>query len=246
MQRRRRPRALTLTLPDSKQPFLVLEGTKHTLRNFSQEGMGLWVMPPLPFGLTPGRQVSGDVVIGQDVHSVLLEIVHHSPRVIGVRILQKSHALDKILCELMAPANYAGELHPHAENETEDPDNSFRRLWYVGPGGTELVVWYADPHKMIAGIQCCWRGVWVYRQQFRPAQTGHLKDSERKRPGHKLGPDDLLMTHEHSDEQLMGEASQFLGAVPPPLPGYRLWQFLEMGEQVFLPIEYFTDIQRVA
>jgi hypothetical protein len=246
MQHRRRPRALTLTLPDAKQPFLVLDGIKYTLRNVSQEGIGLWVMPPLPFGLTTGSQVSGDIVIDTHIHPVVLEIVHHSPRVIGLRIVEKSRELEKLFRRLLEPANYAGEMEPHAKDGSEDADNGFRRVWYAGPSDTELLVWYADPHRMIAAIQLCWRGSWVYRQQFKPTQTGHLRDGERKRPGHKLNPKDLLIVHDHPDESLITEAAQFLGAVPSPLPGYRLWQFLEMGEQVFLPAEYFSHKQRVA
>ena len=243
MQRRRRPRALTLTLPDAKQPFLVLNGLKYTLRNFSEEGIGLWVLPPLPFGLTPGSAVSGDIQIENHIHPVVLEIVHHSPRVIGLRILEKSTELEKIFRTLLEPANYAGDLEFHPENGTDDPENGFRRVWCQAPGGTELIVWYAEPHKMIAGMQLCWRGAWVYRYQFKAVQTGHLKDGERERPGQKVDLSELLIVHDSPDESVISEAAQFLGAVAPPLPGYRLWQFLEMGEQVFLPPDYFAKKQ---
>jgi len=246
MQRRRRPRALTLTLPDAKQPFLILEGVKHTLRNFSQEGLGLWVLPPLPFGLTPGCQVNGDIVIENHIHPVVLEIVHQSPRVIGVKILEKSPALDKIFRKLLEPATYAAELEPHTENLTEDPKNGYIRIWFTGPPGTELVVWFLPSHNIIIAIQLCWRGSWIYRSQFKAVETGHLKDGERTEKGQKITSEEILERHKEPDENIMSEAAQFLGAVPSPLPGYRLWQFLVLGEQVFLPPELFSDRKHVA
>jgi hypothetical protein len=41
----------------------------------------------------------------------------------------------------------------------------------------------------------------------------------------------------------MSEAAQFLTSVPPPLPGTLLWQFLETGEQVFLPETTFLKLR---
>lgn len=232
---KRRPRALTLTLPDEKQPFLLLEGRRYTLRNFSEEGIGLWVPAPAPNGLTPGSRISGDIVIGQTIHPVKLEIVHHTSRIIGLRITQKSTELSKIFDVLLEPAVHAAELAPHPDSGTEDLVNGYQRLWFRSPSGNELLVWYQQPQRWIHAIQLCWLGRWVYRQRQRIPETGFLRDEQRVRPGSLIVPEELLMRHTEPDEEILASAAQFLGAVPPPLPGLKFWQFLEMGEAVELP-----------
>jgi len=243
MAPRRRPRALTLTLPDAKQPFLMLEGHRYALRNFSQEGLGLWVPAPPPFGLTPGSKISGDVAIGNEIFPVKLEVRHHSKQVLGLRIEHQSAALTKIFDILLEPATHAVDLVPHADSGKEDPENGFHRLWYVSPSGNELIVWYNDAQKLIQAIQLCWLGRWVYRSQLRLPQTGHLIDGDRKRPGKLVGPSELLLRQEEADEEILQQTALFLGATPPPLPGYRLWQFMEMGDTVFLPEEFFKALK---
>ena len=239
MPSRRRPRALTLTLPDEKQPFLVLEGQRYTLRNFSEEGIGLWVPAPAPFGLATGSKISGDIVIGNSIHPVKLEIVHHSSRIVGLRITQKSLQLSGIFRELLEPAVHAAELRVQPGSGQDDPESGYAKLWYRSATGTELLLWY-DSQKMIQAIQLCWLGKWLFRQQFRHPLTGHLKDDPRQQTGTKVSDAELLLKHPEPDEEIINQAAQFLGAAPPPLPGYKLWQFLEMGEQVRLPDELFS------
>ena len=239
MPPRKRPRALTLTLPDAKQPFLMLEGNRYTLRNFSEEGLGLWVPVPPPFGLTPGSKISGDVVIGNDIFPVRLEIRHHSKQVLGLKIEHQSKELSTLFSALLEPAKHAAEMIPHAQSGKEDPENGFHRLWYASPSGSELLIWYNNGQKLIQAVQLCWLGRWVYRAQLRLPQTGQLKDGPRARAGKLVSPDELLQRDADPDEEVLQQAAHFLGAAPPPLPGYRLWQFMEMGEPVFLPESYF-------
>lgn len=229
---------MTLTLPDEKQPFLMLEGQRYTLRNFSEEGIGLWVPAPAPFGLATGSKISGDIVIGNSIHPVKLEIVHHNARIVGLRITQKSTQLTGIFTELLRPAVYAAELVPQPGSGAEDQENGYARLWYRSPTGNELLIWY-DSQKMIQALQLCWLGKWIFRQQFRHPLTGHLKDDPRRASGNRVTDEELLLKHAEPDEEIINQAAQFLGAAPPPLPGYKLWQFLEMGEQVRLPDELF-------
>lgn len=243
MQNRRRPRALTLTLPDAKQPCLMLAGQKYTLRNFSEDGMGLWVPTPAPFGLAAGSQISGDVVIGNNIYPVKLEIRHHSKGLVGLRMVHKSKDLTVIFRQLLEPAFHAAELSPQPLSGKEDPTNGFSRLWYTSPSGNELIVWYEESQKVIHALQLCWLGKWVYRAQLRPPQTGFLRDESRVTPGTLVTPEELLLRHTESDEEMLNQAAQFLGSAPPPLPGYRLWQFLEMGEQVSLPLDFFQALK---
>src|SRR4051812_37011545 len=93
MQRRRRPRALTLTLPDQKRPFLVYEGKRYTLRNFSEEGIGLWLPPPPPYGMQVGARIKADVLIDNHIYPVELEVRHFYPRCVGMRIATQSTEL---------------------------------------------------------------------------------------------------------------------------------------------------------
>jgi hypothetical protein len=138
---------------------------------------------------------------------------------------------------------HASELAPRPESGKDDPATGNHRLWYTSPSGNELLLWYQEPQRIILSLQLCWLGRWVYRQQSRHPQTGLLKDEARAKPGALVAPEELLLRHEEPDEDILIHAAQFLGAAPPPLPGYRLWQFLEMGEQVALPPEFFSSIK---
>jgi hypothetical protein len=243
--KRRRPRALTLTLPDAKQPFLIWNDVRYTLRNFSQEGLGLWVPPPAPFGMNKGQHISGNIVIGKDIHAVKLEIVHTTARMVGLKILHKSPELTEIFRELLEPATHAAELTFHPRSQREDASTGHPRLWFVSGDATELLVWYGESTKMILGLQLCWSGKWVYRAQFRPVRTGHLRDSFRHETGAAVKLEELLEAHAEPDTELLQQAARFLTAIPLPLPGHLFWQFLETGEQVFLPPDLFPD-RRVA
>lgn len=234
----RRPRALTLALPNSKQPYLVFGGRKFTLRNFSQEGIGLWMPPPPPFSLAVGSQISGDIVVSNDIFSVQLDLVHFSKSVIGLRITQADPALNKLFHELLEPSTYAATLVPQVSDTPADPVMGGKRLWYKGEGESELIVWYNEFSRMILAIQLSWLGKWVFRKQFELPMTGHIHD-ELTSPllGRRLQPEELLECHAKPDPVILQQAAQFLTSVPVPTPGHLFWQFLELGEQVFLPSE---------
>jgi len=235
MHTRRKPRALTLTLPNAKQPYFLLEGKRYTLRNVSQEGVGLWVKAPAPFGLVPGAQVNGDVVIGNEIFPVGLEIRHVSAFLVGLRFVNCPPALSAIFKELLQPSHYAATMVIHPESGNEDPMNALNRLWYTGESGTELVVWYHELTRMVAALQIRWLGRWVYRKMYEPTEMGWLKDEVKPLPGSKVAERDLWTRDSVSDPQVIQQAAQFLTSVPPPFPGAVLWQFLELGEQVYLP-----------
>jgi len=216
------------------------------LRNFSEQGIGLWVPSPAPFALAPGTVMSADVVIEQHIYPVRLEIRHSSPGILGLQFTEISPELSATFKRLMEPSNFASQLEPHSQSGTEDSEFGHPRLWYTGQGGTELLIWYNDFQRMVMGLQLCWLGRWVFRSQFHDAETGFLKDD---RPLSSLGlqlmPSDLIVKHDVADAEVMQQAAQFLTATPPPLPGGVLWQFLEMGDQAFLPAELFPS-SRVA
>ncbi len=237
IQRRKRPRALTLTLPDDRQPCLVLSGKKYTLRNFSEEGIGLWLVPPAPYGLTSGSKISGDVVIDNAIHPVQLEVMHLSDRGVGLRITQKSKELDTLFEKLLEPTVHAARLALATSGPQEDSSMGCQKVWFKSGTESELVIWYQASAKMIKAIQLSWLGKWVFRSQFETAHTGQIKDGVNLGAGKKLTNNDLLVVHTKPDPELLQQAAQFLSSVPTPLPGYLFWQFLESGEQVHLPIE---------
>lgn len=215
------------------------EGQRYTLRNFSEEGIGLWVPNPVPFGLATGSQIKGDIVIGNAIHPVTLALVHQSKTIVGLRIVEKSSQLTNLFRKLLEPAYHAAELiRLSPEEGEEDPVHGFKKLCYRSGSGNELLIWF-DPRHTIQALQLCWLGKWVYRQQFRHPITGYLKDVTPNAKGVKVSDSDLIFKHSEPEESILNEAAQFLGAAPLPLPGYRLWQFLEMGEQVSLPETLF-------
>jgi hypothetical protein len=243
MQRRQRPRAVTLTLPDAKQPHLLFDGKTYTLRNFSESGIGLWMTTPAPFGLHKGNRIHGDVEIDHHIHPVDLEVVHHSPRTVGLRITRMSTELKELFTKLLEPVTYAGTLVSHARSGEVDSETGLPRLWLVGKGGSELIVWFNDLNRMISALQLCWVGKWVSRHQFRAPETGFLCDEKRYREGAVVRDDELLQKHSAAAPELMQQAAQFLAGLMPPLPGHLLWQFLETGEQVYLPADLPAKIK---
>lgn len=240
MQRRRRPRAVTLTLPDAKQPHLLLDGKSYTLRNFSESGIGLWLTSPAPFGLHKGNKLHGDVEIEHHIHPIELEVVHHTPRTVGLRITRMSKELTDLFRQLLEPVSFAGTVVPHERSGETDLETGLRRLWLTGGGGSELLVWYNDLNRGIAALQLCWVGKWISRHQFRPPETGFLADETRFRAGAVVRDEELLQKHAAPDPILLQQASQFLAALNPPLPGHLFWQFLETGEQVYLPADLIS------
>ena len=95
----------------------------------------------------------------------------------------------------------------------------------------------------IKALQLCWLGKWIFRGQFKPIRTGYLAGDGRARPGGIIEKGEILEEHKTPDAVIMKEASQLLSSLAPPIPGYRLWQFLELGEQVTLPEESVLQLQ---
>lgn len=241
MLKRRKPRALTLTLPNAKQPFFLLEGKRYTLRNLSEEGVGIWVPAPAPFGLVPGARVSGDVVIGNEIFAVGLEIRHVSQHVVGFRFLNAPTELLKIFQNVMEVSHYAASLVQNPLSGQDDKEMNAPRLVYSGDSHTELLVWFNESSRMVQAIQIRFLGRWVFRKLHEPYQTGYLRDDIQPVSGFRCEPKDLLVVHETPDIEIIHQAVQFLTSVPRPLPGALLWQFLEMGEQVYLPAESLSN-----
>jgi hypothetical protein len=232
--KKRAPRALNLTLPNSRQPYLVWQGEQYTIRDFSQNGIGLWVPPAASRGLKVGSHLSAEVVITDKKFSVHLEIKHSTKGVVGLQIVGASPELGELFHRLLEPTMYAAKLEPNVKSGADDLEMGFPRLWYQGPGGCELILWYNGFQRMLMALQLCWLGKWIYRHQFDEPKTGFLPD-QLILNGVRLQTKDLLTKHPKCEPELIQQASQFLAAVPVPLPGAQLWQFLQMGEQVYLP-----------
>jgi hypothetical protein len=230
----RRPRALTLTLPEKLQPYLVLEGKQYILRNFSEEGMGVWVPEPAPFELAKGNQVSGDIVIGSQIHPVQLEVMFQGKGIVGLRIVHKSVELGELFRRLLEPTQYASELVAHPLSGQVDKTVGFPRLWYRTQG-TELLVWYDPATRLTVGLQLRWLGQWVFRERNHATHTGYLEAFEQPDHGGRAKGKEILIAHNPGDPELLQRAGQFLVSVPSPLPGYVLWQFLESGKPMELP-----------
>lgn len=204
------------------------------LRNFSEEGMGVWVPEPAPFGLTKGNRISGDVVIGSQIHPVQLEVMHGAKGIVGLKIVHKSVELSSVFRRLLEPTSYANDLVVHEKSGTIDKSVGFPRIWY-STQGTELLIWFDPKTNMILGLQLRWLGQWVFRERRHPTQTGYLADFGTMEHGGRAKGTELLIQHQPAEVELLQRAGQFLVAVPKPLPGYLLWQFLESGQSMELP-----------
>ncbi len=242
---KRKPRALTLTLPDHLQPYLVLDDKQYILRNFSEEGMGVWMPSPAPFGLTKGAVISGDIVIGNQIHAVQLEVMHQAKGIVGLAILHKSVELTEIFQKMLEPTAYAQAMRVHPKSGTIDATVKLPRLWY-STRGTELLAWFDPKTRMTLGIQLRWLGQWVFRERLHAPQTGYLGELESPDHGNRAKADELLFAHQPADADLLQKAGQFLVALPDPLPGYLLWQFLESGQPMELPARLFDDTKKKA
>jgi hypothetical protein len=216
------------------QPYLYFEGRQYILRNFSESGMGVWVPEPVPFGLSKGTVISGDIVIGNQIHPVQLEVMHQAKGIVGLRIVHKSVELGEVFRSLLEPTLYASEMVPHPKSGTVDKSVGYPRLWH-STRGTELLVWYDPKTRMTLGLQLRWLGQWVFRERLHPPQTGYLEAFEQPDHGQRVKNKELLIVHQPADAELLLRASQFLAALPESLPGYLLWQFLESGKPVELP-----------
>lgn len=206
-------------------------GERYLLRNVSEEGIGVWIHSSRAFGLTPKTHVSGDIVIGEGIHPVTLEVVHSTKGYVGLKIMSSDPSLSQILKELLEPSVYATALTPGEGCGTEDSQSGHWHFHYNAGPAARLRFWIGRPGD-VKGLQVCFLGRLVSREQFGPIRTGFVADE----PG-PLGHEELLLLHEHPDPDFVQRAGQFLASVSPPLPGALLWHFLESGEQVFLPEE---------
>lgn len=242
MHQRRRPRALTLTLPNSEQPCLLFGDQKYTLRNFNDEGLGLWLPQPLPYNLHAGLQISGDVVVGNQIFPTKLEVRHVSRTIAGLKFILIPPELKALFSQMIEPSTYATQLKLSEESTLEDPELGYPKLWYSGPGKSELVVWFNSYQRLIQAIQVCWLGRWIFRAQFQLIQSGMLVENFEPSGGIvKKGC--LLHQDSEPSRELLAKTAQFLTAVPEPLPGHLFWQFFELGEQVYLPEELVTKVK---
>lgn len=230
-----------MTLPDAKQPVLIIGDKKLWLRDISEEGLALWMPPPAPFGLTPGSKVRGDILVGQDIHPVELEVSYDENKLVGFKILHRSKALAKLLHELLEPCQDAARLKFHKLSGQLDPVVGQPRLWAQVAGSAELLVWYHEDSRMILGVQLVWQGQWVYREPWKTPQTGVFTEANFKLEGKKFHGHELLQVDKTPNQDRLLQASQFLSALYQPIPGHVLWLFLETGEQVFLPPEKASD-----
>lgn len=240
MEKRKGPRLLTMTLPQPKRPFLELAGHRCALHSLGHEGFEAWAPSTLPISVRVGAKLDGEVVIDQGRYPVQLEVIHLEKRVVGLSVLQGSKELSEILNRLLEPTHYAHKLKSMPESERLDSEFGLPRLWYVGEGESELLVWYNDLTLMMLGIQVCCMGHWVYRYQFESPQTGDLKAHVTRGHGKVIKDSELLLRHPAPSRPILDFAAQFLSSVPQPLVGHLLWQFLETGEQVYLPRDMFS------
>src|SRR4051794_9409119 len=108
--KRKKPRVLTLTLPFLNQPTLLLHGKNYVLRNFSDEGFGVWINPPLPKDLSVNSEIQAQVALGNKTYAVELVLTHISGRQHGLKIISDSLELKAKLQQLLEPSVYAESL----------------------------------------------------------------------------------------------------------------------------------------
>jgi len=232
---RKSPRILTLSLPDDKQPILLYQDTKFLIRNFSETGVGIWLPHVPPFSLTQGSEITAELKIADRSFKVSLRLMHYTARVGGFEFKEIPSDLKAVLIQILEPSRFTRGMVQEAGSGEMDTLVGLPRLWYKAPGLSELMVWYQPPHRSIWMVQLCWSQHWIQRKQFESPLSGVLEKSQACGVGQLLSMNELSLVHSPADLPLLKEAAQILGALPPPLPGYLLWQFLETGEQVFLP-----------
>lgn len=236
MNNRRRPRAISLTLPNTKQPIFIFNEARYLLRNVSEEGIGVWLPKENAFGLTPKTRVSGDIVVNQIIHPVTLEVVHSTKGYVGLRIVNADPALTRALHELLEPSHYATALLPTGRCGNEE--SGFVEFSYRAGLAAALSFWVGSTRD-VKSLEVSVLGRWIAREQFGPTKTGVLPNEPKSVTGCQ---DELLLIHSDADPDFIQTAAQFLASVPPPLPGPLLWHFLESGEQVFVPDSLLKQI----
>lgn len=243
MPNRKLPRAVPQTLPHSHEPALVVRGTRYALRNISEGGVGLWVPEPAPAAFAVGAVLDATLLLGRASYPVRIEVRHHEPRVVGVQFVSPARELTERLEKLLEPATEAAKLTLRGVPGEEDPRTGYPRLWFASDEGAELVVWYNALQKMIVALRVTWRTHSVFRHQGKPVETEELHDVLPSPRGGRILPEELRERHETGESALVEGAAQFLVAAPPPIPGNVLWQFLESGEQVYLPESLFAALR---
>lgn len=228
MQRRKQPRALTLTLPALSRPVLELNGVEYPIRNFSQGGVGLW-MGKSPYRLKAQERLKGNLGVRGCQYPVELEVAHISERGVGLRISHQSSELFEIFQKLLLPSQYAAQLLPHTDTLQLDPKDGFLRQRFIGPGESELLIWSEPEESLIQAVQLRFLGKVIFRRRGGELKSGSLLGSDDSSSG-----DSSIEWHLETDLDWVYQSAQFLTSVPPPLSGHLLWQFLETGEQVYL------------
>lgn len=229
---RRKPRVLSLALPTEKRPLLIFEGMAYPIRNLSEKGMGVWV-PATKVDKNqvpaPEKTVSGEVSFVQKRFPVKWQVVHLTDGVMGIEFSEMPQELKTIFEKLLEPARYAASLKfiPPVKDELATGD---QKMIYQGDAGSQLIIWFNPFQKMVSAVQVVCLGKWAYRKLYGTAQTGNFKN-----------PADLnsdLILHKQPNPEIWQQAAQFLTSLPHPLPESVLWQFFEMGEQVYLPEDF--------
>lgn len=211
------------------------------LRNFSDEGFGVWINPPLPKDLSNQSSLSGQVSLENKMYPVELKLAHASGRHHGLKIISESQELKEKLRTLLEPSVYAESLTQ--KKLSDDPETGLPRLYYTGKGGAEVCIWYHPGHLYIVALQACFLGKWIFRKQRDEKKMGLLTDHFKSSEGLKILNTDLISIDPKELSGIPEKASQFLASVPQPLPGHLLWQFYESGETIFLPKEVFQPLK---
>jgi hypothetical protein len=201
--------------------------------------MGVWVPDRGQFGWKKGDHVKGEVVVGNQAYPVQVEVMHGTKGMAGLKIVHQSAELSALFNRLLEPTSFAHALVAHEKSAAIDRSVGFPRLWYFTEGA-ELLVWFDSKTHLLFGLQLRWVGQWVFRERRQPAQTGLLAPSQPIEAGSRARGAEIAVHHPEADTELLRRAGQFLVAVPKPLPGRLLWQFLENGQPIELPETLFS------
>ncbi len=232
---RQSPRVMSWTLPRERQPLVVIQGERFSVRNISEGGLCIWLVNPTYENLLSGKKIlEASFSLGEETFPVTLELVHHSPSYVGVKMISQPEALQNTLQEITFPARCGVSLVRHEKSEMLDPETGYTKLWYTGKDNTELLVWYNGLHRVIVGIQCIFGRSWVRRDHAQQVVCGTLK-ADVHPSGIALDSMSCEETSLKVQMNILREASQFLMAATESLPGTAFWQFLELGEMVLLP-----------
>ncbi len=229
MERRKRPRTLTLLLPDKFKPFLILDGIKYNLQNFTDEGIGVYIPSPLPYGLHKGNIISGDIEIGNEIYGVKLEVIRHRKEIFGLKIIHKTQKLKEIFDKLLEPTYYASNL----KLQLKEFQNGIYKFLFIEPNGSELLFW-CDKSGEIQLLQLCWLGKWLFRDK-KSIQTGILKPKKTVLHYSIGAKNELLIRHSNADKSILEDTLQFLFQIRTPF-NIKLVEFVQSGSST-IPIK---------